>query len=333
MIQGFSIVICTFNPKKIIFHRLLNAIKRLNKPANIDIECIIVDNNSKPKLCDDPMVRQMLVSNADFKYCIEPVQGLTTSRIRGVAETKYDWLIFFDDDNEPDEDYLLHLESAIKEYPNVKCWGPSKIKVEFLEHTLDSWFLKTKHLFQERNWNNTQFASSNIWQDFYPYGTGLAVHRGVLMEYINRVNCGRYTLSDRKYDKLTSGGDLQIVLTAASLGYSVGTYKGLKINHIIDSRKSRLKYIERQVFGASSSYIIAHKQVNPNLFPDIDLVSDYDIVRMLIRVILGLLLKLKIKDLRIRIAQIMGDINARYILFPERTKPIFLRLYEKLLNA
>ena len=64
-----------------------------------------------------------------------------------------------------------------------------------------------------------------------------------MLYYIKQVNEGNYTLSDRKGNNLSSGGDLQMVLTSIKLGYEVGTIPELKMNHMINKNKSQLSSI------------------------------------------------------------------------------------------
>ena len=57
--EGFSIIICTYNPKEKIFSKLLLALERLKK-TDFDYEIILIDNNSQIPICNLNYVSQFL---------------------------------------------------------------------------------------------------------------------------------------------------------------------------------------------------------------------------------------------------------------------------------
>jgi glycosyltransferase involved in cell wall biosynthesis len=333
MINGFSVIICSYNPQPYIFNRVIKSINRLLIPVNINVEFIIVDNNSHKPLSDEPSLKYFLKNSINSKCVIEKKQGLTEARKRGFSEAKYNWIIFFDDDNEPEKNYLLHLADAIESYPEVACWGPANIQVELINRKANDWVQLKKELFQERNWKKTEFGMSNVWQDYFPYGTGLAVHQKVLNEYKKRIKEGRYNLSDRKGKSLSSGGDLQIVLTATNMGIPVGSVELMRINHLIHSDKSTIQYLVKQVYGTSSSYIAAHKQVDKDLKIPVELSSNFEIMRRLLLFLRVHLFSSSLNDFKLALADFFGGFNARYVYKEAFKKPFLIRAYEKLIHA
>lgn len=332
MEKGFSIIVCSFNPDLKVLHRIFHAINKLKLPL-VPVEVIIIDNGSSNPLIKSDFVVDFLNNGPRRKCLIESNPGLTSARLRGVNEAKYEWIVFFDDDNEPEQFYLIHLLKAIVSYPQVGCWGPSHIEVELLNRNKEDWVQKKKELFQQRNWNKTEFGKSNIWQDYFPYGTGLVSHMAVLREYEKCINEGLYSLSDRKGKSLSSGGDLQIVLTATNMGLFVGTVKDLRINHLIVPQKSTLSYLVKQVYGTSSSYVSAHKQVDRTLDISIKLSSSIEIIIRLFWLTRFHLIKTRLDDFKLILADFFGSFNARYIYQKIEKKPIVIRLYEKIINA
>ena len=333
MSKGFSIVICSYNPDDYVFQRLIEALSLLDSPQNFPIEYIIIDNNSTVPINSKPVIDTFLKKGINRKCVVELKSGLTEARIRGFEESRYEWVIFFDDDNEPNQEYLTNLHNAITSYPQVMCWGPAEIEVELLNIAKNEWVQKKKLLFQERAWGETHFDIAPIWQSCFPYGTGLVVHRSVMEEYKVRIKNGQYSLSDRKGKSLSSGGDIQIVLTSTSMGLPAGTIHGLKINHLIIERKAKLEYLERQVYGTSSSYIAAHKQVTPNLNIDDYLLTDHETFKLFISFLKCHLFRTGLKDFRLQLASFFGGLNARYVYHQVSNKPVLIRFYETLINA
>lgn len=331
--KGFSIVLCTYNPDEVIFKRLLDSVNFLNNPNNNPFEIIIVDNNSSNSISQYSYIASFLKKDNNRKCVVEAKQGLTQARIRGLNEAQYDWIIYFDDDNEPNAEYLINLEKAIEENSQVHIWGPAKIKVEFIGVSKKNWVETKKEYFQERDWNATNFGINNTWQYYFPYGTGMVVNRNVLEEYVKRVNTGRYSLSDRKGKSLSSGGDLQIVLTATNMQLPVGTINGLVINHLISKEKANISYLEKQQYGTASCNISAHVQADPELKLDNTLVSNKDILRNIYYIFRNSLFRANIKDIRLKLAESFGNMNARYLFQKVERKPLLIRVYEKLINA
>lgn len=333
MKRGFSVIVCSYNPDRIILERLVTAIAKLNAPVSLPVEYIFIDNNSSTPLSSYPVLASFLEKETNSKCIIEEQTGLTEARTRGFREAAYEWIVFFDDDNEPDANYLINLENAISEHPQVYCWGPAEIKVEFLNADKNAWVQQKKIYFQERNWGKTSFGIAPVWQEYFPYGTGLVVHASVLEEYVKRIESRQYSLSDRKGKSLSSGGDLQIVLTATDMQLAVGTIAGLKVNHLIVEKKATVSYLERQVYGTSSSYVAAHKQVNKTISIDDHLATNKEIFLKMVGLLRIHIFRQSWKDFRLTLADFFGAINARFVYLNVEKKPFFLRLYERMINA
>lgn len=257
--KGFSIIICTYNPRKEILERLLNAILKF-EISTLSYEVIIVDNNSSIELKGLEYINYFLKSCQSSKIITEKRPGLTFARIAGVNAAKFDWLIFFDDDNEPDADYLNFAGIAIDNFNSVGVWGPGKIDVVYVDGS-SKWLETKKDLYQQRIHSSSIYGNEKGSQNYYPDGTGMVLLKTIALEYIIKVENLIYTLLDRNASVLSSGGDLQITLTATKLGYGVGRFKDLKLKHNIDGRKATLKYVAKLAFGLEACNYIAHCEV------------------------------------------------------------------------
>lgn len=253
--SSFSVVICSYNPDSRLLRRLLKAISRLNDLQNVD-QVVIVDNNSSPPLGEYPEVISFLASIDRSTCIVEETQGLSHARLRGIRETRSDFVVFFDDDNEPCSEYLELVRNAFLAYPNSGAWGAGKIAVEYIDDAPEE-VRRNSAIFQERNLPFGYVCVPGQWSDFCPFGTGLAVTRQVLNAYARAYESGRLSMSDRKGTSLSSAGDVQIVWEAFSLGLSVGILPGVSCNHIINSFKATPEYCLRQKFWTASSYLPA----------------------------------------------------------------------------
>jgi glycosyltransferase involved in cell wall biosynthesis len=326
----FSIVICSYNPKPAVFSRLLEALLRFDR-LSPEHEVIIVDNNSTSPLAENQAVQSFLAAKRHSTLMREKTSGLTAARLAGFARAQHDWVVLFDDDNEPARDYLQTAAAAIEQHPQVGAWGPGTIRVVYTEND-DAWLEAKKVIFQERHCVTTVFATEQSWQPSYPFGTGLIVRKEIADTYAARVNAGRNTMTDRKEKSLASGGDVQLVLTAIEMGYSAGTIAGLCLNHLIDSSKANLPYMQRHQYGTASAYVKAHNQVFHDNRIAVGEVTNYGILKSIYSMYRIYRRGLTNADFKLLMATKMGEMNAA-VLADEKRKPIFLKWYERMTNA
>jgi glycosyltransferase involved in cell wall biosynthesis len=115
-IDGLSLIICTFNHLD-----LLKKITRSifpQKPTDFDYEVIIVDNNS----CDgtSKYARDLCATDSRFSYVFEPRQGLSWARNAGAAASKFNFLVYLDDDAWLPENYIAIISEVVaRERPDI----------------------------------------------------------------------------------------------------------------------------------------------------------------------------------------------------------------------
>jgi len=328
--NGFSIIICTYNPSIRLIKRLFTAINQFETDC-FQVEVLLIDNNSTLQLSKHIFVQDFLSFNPTYRIIRENEPGLTSARLAGIKASKFDWLIFFDDDNEPDSDYLIHASEVINKFNFVRVWGPGKITVEFTSEPSD-WLFRNKKIFQDKNEHEFRFDNKPDWQKCYPYGTGMLVQREIALSYVERVCDGRYTICDRNGKSLSSGGDVQIVLTAIEKGFQAGVAPSLKLTHLIDSKKANLKYMVKQQYGTASASILAFNQVfikSPILLNHINNSDIFLRIYSLYRIYKKDLDK---RDFKLLIASKIGEFNAS-VYASGQSKPLLLRFYEWMINV
>lgn len=312
---GFSILVCAYNPDEKIFRRTLKSIESLIIPANIPVECTIVDNNSPTPIEDIPYVREFLGHCSWAKVIRETRQGLTFARIAGFRASNNSCIVFIDDDNEVSSSYLEALVDLFVKYPTVGAWGPGNVNVEFVGN-VSEWFSNNfKELFQERHTRYNQYGCvPETWASFYPFGTGLAVRRKILERYCNEVNNGNLCSADRKGKSLSSGGDIQIVWEGIKMGYAAGVAPALAVNHLIPANRANLDYVKRLNFGTADSYLPCFVSSFPEMKSSIiaDMPSSFSIVRTIVRKTIVHFIKLKLRVLTIDLANHLGAASGYY---------------------
>jgi glycosyltransferase involved in cell wall biosynthesis len=327
---NFSIVVCTYNPNIEIFNRLLDSVFAFSSLSPLH-EVIIVDNNSMPSLINNLVIEEFLLKKKNSRLIREEIPGLTSARLTGIKAAKYEWIIFFDDDNEPNAEYLINAAYSISLYPDVGIWGPGNVNVHFLG-IKNQWVHLHKNLFQERNEDVIRYGNKTSWQEYYPYGTGLIGRKEILESYVFNVENNIYTLSDRKGKSLSSGGDVQIVYTAIKNGFSVGVNPSIKLNHLIDSSKAKLSYLRSQQYYTATASILAYNQVFTHNLIVLKKIRNRDVLLRVYTLSRIYWLNLDRRSFQLLLASKIGELNAMSYASGQK-KPILLRLYESIINV
>lgn len=248
----FAIALCSYNPDPLLLGRCLDAIGVLLEIEQ-NIPVILVDNGSTPPMAACHVVERFLRRFPLSRLVIESRPGLSSARCRAVLETNSDWLVFFDDDNEPASDYLHVLEQFVISNACVAVWGPGVVDVEFLD-AVDPAIEARPDWFQQRCLPFGYASLPAVWLPTYPNGTGFAVKRDVLLAWVDGVEHGELTASGRKGTSMASGEDIQIVWQAVRLGYAAGMLPGCRLRHLIPAARAMPAALARQAFGTASSY-------------------------------------------------------------------------------
>jgi|LauGreDrversion4_2_1035121.scaffolds.fasta_scaffold43077_2 glycosyltransferase involved in cell wall biosynthesis len=328
--QGFSFIVCTHNPNQLMFADVIANLFLIIKDVPIKSELIIVDNNSIPNLKEIACLNELIFKNKNILLVREDIPGLTYARIAGFKKAKFNWLIFVDDDNLPGIDYLIELDRLSKNYPEVKCWGAGKIEVIYQDQKLNPFLQSLKPLFQERSFKGVCFSSNIAGEDYYPPGSSMCVERSAFQTYLELIEKGSITSSDRTGNSLNSAGDVQIIYCCIKYGFSVGCSDKLTLLHLIKKEKTKQSYLLRLKYALSSCQIKAFNEIFTDTPIVVNAVTNKDII---IAVYSHIRLKgiYPLKNSILEFASKMGIYNAR-ILAGGFQKPFLLIFFEKLIN-
>lgn len=95
-----SVIVCTYNGAS----RIADCLRALRRQTAVALEIIVVDDGSSDRTAD-LVAREF----SDVKLLRLPRGGLGRARNAGAAASTGDWLVFTDDDCEPDRDWLREL--------------------------------------------------------------------------------------------------------------------------------------------------------------------------------------------------------------------------------
>lgn len=234
-----SVVICSHNPRPAYFAKCLEALRWQTLPPG-SWELLIIDNRS-----DTPLAESIdLAWHSDGRVIREETLGLTPARLRGIRESKGDLLVFVDDDNVLDADFLETAQRIMEERPFLGSWS-GQCRPAF-EQTPPEWTRRYWGSLCIREFEHDVWSNLPRLADTMPCGGGLCVRRKVALSYCQLHDSGKRSVQfDRVGTSLMSGGDNDLAVCACALGLGVGLVASLKLTHLIPPGRLTVDYIER----------------------------------------------------------------------------------------
>ena len=225
--------------------RVLQALKQQDLPCS-DWELVLVDNGSRTPLseiCD-------LCWHPHARCVVEPQVGLTFARLRGICEAQGEILVFVDDDNVLERDYLSECARISEKYPHLGAWGGRELH-EFEDgEPQEKW---------KRDFWMPPKLKKEIWSNNYdrvtaPAGAGMCIRRLVAKRYAD--STAAHPLGsklDRKGTALESCGDTDMAFTACDMGLGTGKFPSLRLTHLIARQRLTDDYLLRLIEAISYS--------------------------------------------------------------------------------
>lgn len=232
----FSIIICTYNGIRTL-KKVIDKVLSQNSYEKYVEQFIVVDNASTDKTAE--LIKSYSV-NSSIIYSYEPKNGLGYARLNGVNLATAKWIVFVDDDNELDVNWI---ETAAKYIENNKeigiCGGSVIPKLEFNATDIEMDRLK-KHYGMlactDMNRSKIDFKKKTS-----PFGGIIGAGMIVRTEYLKElVSIGWIKQVGRTKDNTAAGDDGEISnFVTERKGKKMGYCPYLIIEHNIP--KSRLQ--------------------------------------------------------------------------------------------
>lgn len=241
-----SVVICTYNPNESILTRTLDSI--LTQDLNQDEwELLLVDNNSSIPVCSLESVVKRQV-----RVVFEEKQGLSAARHCGLRQSSGDILVYVDDDNVLEKDYLRNVKTI---FSKSEIGIVSGAVVPEYEKEPPRWFNEFEGMLAiKRPCSEKPYLTTiPLYNEFFPIGAGMAVRRNILEGYYNALASGSTYISGRVGTQLSSAEDIDLDFYAISEGFLVGTVGTLKMKHVIPKARLELDYLCRLAAASTKS--------------------------------------------------------------------------------
>ena len=116
-----TVIICTYNRAKYIGN-LLESIAANDLPKS-EYEILLVDNNCTDNTREICNAFAAAHPDVQFRYTVEPEQGLSAARNKGIKEAKGEYLVYIDDDALVDTWYLRTIYEYMVAHPEISAVG------------------------------------------------------------------------------------------------------------------------------------------------------------------------------------------------------------------
>ncbi len=128
-----SICIATFR-RPIGLARLLDSLVRIKVPAGLEVEVLVVDNDVHGSASTVAEARSDALH--PLRYFVEPRQNIAHARNLAVESARGRWLMFIDDDEVADENWLL---AYLEMFDRYECDGGFGPVISRLEEVVTPW--------------------------------------------------------------------------------------------------------------------------------------------------------------------------------------------------
>ncbi|NVN94413.1 MAG: glycosyltransferase family 2 protein [Bacteroidetes bacterium] len=237
--QGVSIVICCYNSSCRI-PETLRHIALQEVASDIPWEVIIVNNASKDNTVEIANAEWIKYNcTANFTLVDQPIPGLSAAREKGIEVSAFEYIIFCDDDNWLNENYVNTAFETMESHPDAGIVGGQSIG--FFEIEKPFWFDKFSQSFVVEK----PLSESNYLAESREYlaGAGMIIRK----DFIKDMQAVGFKpiLTDRIGKSLMSGGDYELCLIAKYLGYRIFYEENLGFVHFMSEERLNWDYCLR----------------------------------------------------------------------------------------
>lgn len=250
--EGISVVICCYNSKDRLFETLQCL---FNQVVNVLLnwEVIVVDNNSNDDTYNEAIKfeQELNRNNISFKIVSESKAGLQYAREKGISVSKYDYVLFCDDDNRLFPDYLQISYNILKDNKDIGILGGEGMPDP--EVLLPDWFNPFRNYYATGRFKEKSGEQKAV------YGAGMILKKELFLKLLN--SDFSFFLSGRTDNKMLAGDDTELCFIYRYFGYVIYFDERLRFNHFIPQKRLSLDYLKKAQmgFGRSQAYFTLYK--------------------------------------------------------------------------
>jgi glycosyltransferase involved in cell wall biosynthesis len=232
-----SIIVCCYNSESRIIPTLEHIAKQ--KIENLQLEVILVDNNSNDNTAKVAIeVWSKLGNPFSLSILKEPTPGLSYARKKGVSSANGEIIIFCDDDNWLDENYVITAFKTMQNNLSIGVLaGQSKVTADI---EIPNWFFT---YYGNYACGVLSLHSGDVSNRLWVWGAGLVLRRKQMLMLYSKYS---HTTKGRTKDSMESGDDVEIcywhILERKLLWYD----DRLKLQHYMPSNRLTIESAEKQ---------------------------------------------------------------------------------------
>jgi glycosyltransferase involved in cell wall biosynthesis len=252
-LPGISVIICCYNSAEKLPETIKHiALQKFSNPW----ELIIVDNLSTDNSAEVAKAEWETYGLAlpGFSVVKQNTPGLNHARQKGVEQAQYEYLIFCDDDNRLNDDYLDIAWQIITANNNIGAVGGQGIPQTENETPWPQWFENCKNNYAVGTQAN---VSGDVTARGYLWGAGLITSKTVFTQCFN--DKFPALLTDREGNNLSSGGDTEMCSRMIIRGYRLYYDERLILKHFIPASRLTLNYLNELLAGFDAAHVLLLK--------------------------------------------------------------------------
>jgi glycosyltransferase involved in cell wall biosynthesis len=246
VLDGVSVIICTHNGATRLPATLAHL--KVQKPPIAPWEVLLIDNASSDATAE---VARSCWQNgpAPLRVVQEPCLGVRYARERGLAEAKYSFLGFVDDDNWVADDWVRSAYEIVSSDPALGAVG--SIRTPACEVSPPAWFanvhssyaILTDHEFEQMQEPPPSLPTA-----------GLCLRRVAWDKLIQ--DGFRLNLTGRQGKKLLAGEDMELTMSLRLNGWKLQIDPRLRLQHFMPGHRLQWSYARRLLRDHSASHVL-----------------------------------------------------------------------------
>ena len=245
MEAGVSVVICTYNGARLLPATLRHIAQQRVRPE-ISWEVIVVNNASSDNTAEVVINEwEKLQNPVPFSLLCQPTPGLTYARELALEKAQYEFVLFCDDDNWLNPEYINRAYDLMLQHPAIGVLGGHG---ELLFETVPPAWAAGLSIFA----HGPQAQVSGKVKNNVVYGAGCVMRRTA---YETIIGAGfKSMLTDRLGANLSSGGDYELCYAIALAGFDIWYDDSLKFKHFMPAKRISWEYSTRFFKDSAQSF-------------------------------------------------------------------------------
>ena len=250
--KGVSIILCCYN-SELRLPKTLEYLAKQELRKEIPVELLIVNNASTDRTKEIALEEcKKFHDGFSYRMIDEEMPGQMYARERGVQESLYEYILFCDDDNWLQPDYMQKAFDLMESTPRIGALSGQCIAVSDID--FPEWFPDFEEIYAV----GTQAEDSgDISKKGWIWGAGMMSRRSLLIKVFDKKNS--FLNQGRTGNVLTSGDDCEICKRILLSGYKLYYDKSLLIYHYINPEKLTWKYRKKLSEGINLADFILRK--------------------------------------------------------------------------